>query len=179
MCILTDSEITSMTSAGLLISGGFSDSSVTPNGYDLRIRTIFLPGAVPETSDDVEIPPHSWFAVSTLEKVTLPDSISAQLWIRSSYARKGILGSFGKVDAGFSGTLPLSFYNASSKAVRLVAGERVAQIVFERLCGKTERDYASRSGNYQDQSGVTLQPRPVSGPSSSADGKSPPPENSS
>ncbi len=179
MCILTDAEITSMAAAGLLISETFSSHSVTPNGYDLRIRTLRLPDAPQEVSGDAEIPARSWFVVSTLEKITLPDDISAQLWIRSSYARKGIFGSFGKVDAGFSGTLTLSFFNASSGAVRLSGGERVAQIVFERLCGKTEKNYASRSGNYQEQKDITLEPRAFSGSSSAAGGKSPPPGNNS
>ncbi|MDH2905341.1 MAG: dCTP deaminase [Methanomassiliicoccales archaeon] len=182
MCILTDSEIISMATSGLLISDGFSGSSVTPNGYDLRIQTMLLPETAHETSHDAEIPPHSWFVVSTLEKITLPGNISAQLWIRSSYARKGLFGSFGKVDAGFSGTLTLSFFNASSKSIRLTGGERVAQIVFERLCSNTDRDYASRSGNYQNQAGITLEPperAPVRTSSSGADGKSLPPESSS
>ncbi len=178
MCVLSDSEIIYFASEGKLISNGFIESSVTPNGYDLRIETLMLPDVLPDASAGIDIPPHSWFAASTMEKVTLPGDISAQLWIRSSYARKGIIGSFGKVDAGFSGTLTLSFYNASSKAIRLARGERVAQIVFERLCANTDRDYESRSGNYQNQSGVTLEPRSVSGSSSAGNGISRRQENS-
>src|SRR6267143_971242 len=85
-----------------------------------------------------------------------PD-ITAQLWLRTTWARKGVLASFGKVDAGFRGTLTLAAWNANASApLELRIGERFAQIVFEDLTSPAERAYAERSGHYQDQRGVRL-----------------------
>jgi dCTP deaminase len=78
------------------------------------------------------------------------------MFTRSSFARRGILGSFGFVDAGFRGQLTLSFYNSSSDPLKLKAGDRIAQIVFHRIDQPVERNYEQRSGNYQNSSGITV-----------------------
>jgi len=157
MCILSDSQILRLASEGKLIAAGFSEQSLTPNGYDLRVSEVMLPDRSKESSGVARIPSLSRFAVSTIEKVLLPADITAQLWLRSSYARRGIMGSFGKVDAGFFGTLTLSFFNSSSEELMLERGDRITQIVFEKMCGEAERGYDSRSGHYQNQSEIRLE----------------------
>ena len=69
---------------------------------------------------------------------------------------ESISRSFGKVDAGFHGTLTLSAYNASEKEVEIPIGDRFAQIVFEMLITVSAKTYEKRSGNYQGQRGVNL-----------------------
>ena len=84
----------------------FYDGSITPNGYDLRIAEISIPDSGLKITDGkVKIPPKTMFYVSTIEKVELPNYISAQLWLRTSWIRKGIIAGLGKVDAGFKVTL--------------------------------------------------------------------------
>jgi dCTP deaminase len=82
--------------------------------------------------------------------------VTSQLWIRSSYARKGVLASFGKVDAGFQGTLTFGCFNASHEALEIPIGDRFCQIVFEKLEHEPKALYQQRSGTYQNQRGVTL-----------------------
>ena len=65
------------------------------------------------------------------------------------------MATFGKVDAGFDGTLTLASFNTDTEDVTISIGETYAQIVFETLLEKAEMDYGERSGNYQNQSGVT------------------------
>lgn len=156
MCVLSDRDIEAMVRSGLLISSDYSPSCLTPNGYDLRISRISVQGG--NDVDSAAVQPGQWFAISTLETVKLPGNVSGQLWVRSTYARKGIITSFGKVDAGFSGTLTLTGYNASLSPVTLSAGERFAQLVFERLSSMPSAGYAEKSGNYQGQKGITLKP---------------------
>ena len=67
------------------------------------------------------------------------------------------MSSFGKVDAGFEGTLTLSAFNSSDVDVVIPIGDRFAQIVFEWLDAPSEKVYAERSGNYQGQRGVRLE----------------------
>lgn len=157
MTVLSDGGILKAMKAGELAIENFIEKNLTPNGYDLTIAEIKV-GQDGETrkSGDVAVPPGAWFAVSTLEYVKCGPQITTQLWIRTSWARKGIVSSFGKVDAGFEGTLTLSAYNSSDREVVIPIGQRFAQIIFERLDAPSEKVYAQRSGNYQGQRGVKL-----------------------
>jgi dCTP deaminase len=66
------------------------------------------------------------------------------------------MASFGKVDAGFHGTLTLSCFNASDENVEIPIGDRFSQIVFERLESKPSELYEKKSGSYHKQRGITL-----------------------
>ena len=158
MCILSDREISALAAGNQLIVENYSESSLTPNGYDLRIASVQIgdEGSLP--TEEADIPAGRWFAVSTMEKLGLPHDIAAQLWIRSTFARKGVIASFGKVDAGFTGVLTLTGFNASSKTLRLTRETRFVQVIFEKLCTPSENGYAQRSGNYQGQDRLTLEP---------------------
>ncbi|AAT42715.1 dCTP deaminase [Picrophilus oshimae] len=143
--MLNDLEIINMAKRSLLISKNFDEKCLTPNGYDLRINDI-IPGN--------DIKKGTVFFVSSYEEIKLPDNIIGLLFIRSSFARKGIFGSFGVVDAGYMGNLTLSFYNALND-VKIERYERIVQIVFERI-EKPEKTYSERSGNYYGKSGINL-----------------------
>lgn len=156
MSTLNDKDILALVSDGKLISEGFTDGSVTPNGYDLRVNTIRVHG---KELDNAVIPPKAHFLVSTVEFLYLPSDLVGQIWIRSSFARTGIIGSFGVVDAGFRGNLTLSFLNAGEENLKLSHEERIAQIVFHKLESNSGRDYSERSGNYQNSRGITVKGR--------------------
>lgn len=156
MATLSDREILSMTLKGELISENFLESSLTPNGYDLRVQDIRIGGS---ETDEAIINPGNHFLASTMEFMALPDDVIGQIWIRSSFARRGIMGSFGAVDAGFHGTLTLSFLNAGDSPLELKAGERIAQIVFHRLESIPQKAYEERSGNFQNSRGITIKGR--------------------
>lgn len=158
MCVLPDHEILRALSEGGMGIDGFSDRCLTPNGYDLRIAEVSIDRSVIREGE-VEIPPGKLFFVSTLERVTLPGDMTAQLWLRTSWIRKGLIAGLGKVDAGFSGTLTFSAINLSDMTVRIPLGERFVQIVFERMDSASALTYERRSGNYQGQEGITLEPR--------------------
>ena len=159
MTVLSDIDIAHGLSTGYLGISNFSQRGLTPNGYDLRIAEISVRGD-PEIKKEgtVKIPPRTMFYVSTVERVRLPADLCAQLWLRTTWIRKGIMGAFGKIDAGFEGTLTLGAFNASDDTVELPIGERFCQMVFEKLSCCSGKDYSERSGNYQGQTGVTLDP---------------------
>lgn len=154
--ILSDRDIVEMLMKGDLKIVPFSEENLTPNGYDLSIGEIYIR----KTNEHVRegkiiIPPLTWFAISTMEFVDLSNRITAQLWIRSSYARKGVFASFGKVDAGFRGNLTIGCFNADRK-LEIGIGDKFCQIVFELLEREAEKTYEKRSGHYQDQKGIRL-----------------------
>jgi len=158
MAVLSDLDIEQALQQGALGIEPFVQKNLTPNGYDLSIEEVFIRKTDQHIKKGIAvIPPLTWFAISTKEFVKMGPQITSQLWIRSSYARKGILASFGKVDAGFHGTLTFGCFNAGDTDVEIPIGDRFCQIVFEHLEQAPKALYHERSGTYQNQRGVTLQ----------------------
>lgn len=146
--ILSDTDIIRARQRGDLSIHPFNEERLTPNGYDLSIQEIMVDG---ETSQRAAVPPLTWFAVATREYLRLPHH-AAQLWIRSSYARKGVLASFGKVDVGFEGTLTLAFFNTGQE-IELQHDDTICQVVFEKMMSAPRQRYA---GKYKGQQSITL-----------------------
>lgn len=160
MPVLSDAGLKRLLGSAELSIEPFKEANLTPNGYDLTVAEVMLPGAGLSVREGrLQVPPGVWFLVGTLERVKLGRRLAGQLWIRSSWARKGIIGSFGKVDAGFEGTLTLSAFNASHANVELAIGSTFAQIVFEELGSEAEASYAERSGHFQAQNEIRLETR--------------------
>tara|TARA_B100002051_G_scaffold157287_1_gene148770 strand:- start:386 stop:865 length:480 start_codon:yes stop_codon:yes gene_type:complete len=155
MSILSDEAILAALDVGQIEIEPFDSENLTPNGYDLSIKEIEIPKGRKVTDGELIIPVGKRFAVSTKERIACGPNVCAQLWLRTSWARKGIMCSFGKIDSGFDGTLTLLGFNSGEKDVKLVTGETFAQMVFEMMTGPATSLYSERSGNYQNQSGVT------------------------
>ena len=158
VAVLSDADILARRADGTLGLDPFEERCLTPNGYDLRIAEVMLPdeGSDVYREGKVVVPPGARFLVSTVERVRMPGDVCGSLWLRSSYARRGVFGSFGKVEAGFEGTLTVGGLNASRQPLEVPIGDRFCQLVFERMESAPRRTYAQRSGNYQGQSGITL-----------------------
>ena len=146
--ILSDADIVRARQHDDLSIEPFAEEQLTPNGYDLSIMEIMVDG---ETSRQATIPPLTWFAVATREYLRLPRH-AAQLWIRSSYARRGVMASFGKVDIGFEGTLTLACFNTRQE-LELREDDTFCQIVFEEMASAPRKRYA---GKYKGQQNITL-----------------------
>lgn len=157
MTILSDMDIKNSIDKNDLSIEPFDEKNLTPNGYDLSIDEIFIKKSDKHIKEGIAtIPPLTWFAISTKEFVKMGQEITSQLWIRSSYARKGVMASFGKVDAGFHGTLTISCFNSNDEPLEIPIGDRFCQIVFENLSSKPTEPYDKKSGNYQNQRGIKL-----------------------
>ncbi|KYK24458.1 hypothetical protein AYK24_06120 [Thermoplasmatales archaeon SG8-52-4] len=157
MSILSDRDIKRSIDDSSLGIEPFIEKNLTPNGYDLSIDEVYIR----KTDDHIKegiavIPPLTWFAISTKEFVKMGPQITSQLWIRSSYARKGVMVSFGKVDAGFHGTLTISCFNSNDEPLEIPIGDRFCQIVFENMESTPSELYDKKSGTYQNQRGVKL-----------------------
>ena len=155
MTVLSDEAILSALDVGELEIEPFNAENLTPNGYDLTIKEIEIPEGARTSNGDLIIPPGKRFAVSTKERVACGPNLCAQLWLRTSWARKGIVCSFGKIDSGFNGTLTLLGFNSSEMNVTLSTDVTFAQMVFEVMTGPAASLYSERSGNYQNQEGIT------------------------
>ncbi len=155
MCILSDRDILEGMDKGILSIEPFNRDNLTSNGFDLSIGQVLLvPGGEPIKEGTVLVPAQSWFAIGTREYVKFSGLVAGSLWIRSSWARKGVLASFGKVDAGFEGTLTLSAYNSKNEEIEIPIGNTFAQLVFERMCSEPLNKY---DGAYKGQVDIKLE----------------------
>ena len=153
--ILSDTQIEELMEEGELGIDDYKDENLTPNGYDLTISEISIGGDDSFKEGIVKIPGDTWFAVSTEEYVRFPSNVAGELWIRTTWARRGVISSFGMIDAGFEGNLTLSAYNSGDE-LDIEIGDTFAQVVFHLLSKGSEKLYHERSGNYQGSEGVTL-----------------------
>ncbi|MBN1390324.1 MAG: dCTP deaminase [Candidatus Thermoplasmatota archaeon] len=157
MVVLSDHDIVSRLERGAMRIEPFRERNLTPNGYDLTISEVYTRN--PEgkvTIGQVYLAPGDWCLVSTGEFLEIPPDLCGNLWMRSSFIRKGLTGGFGVVDAGFKGTLTFSVTNLGPEGVSLPIGERICQLVLVKLSSSPQQLYEDRSGTYQGQTGVTL-----------------------
>jgi len=160
MAVLSDADIIDMLAKGSLKIECYQESNLTPNGYDVTVEEVYIPSTGKRFSEGTaSIPGSSWFVVGTKEYLMLPPDLVGEIWIRTTWARRGVLSSFGRIDAGFHGNLTFSAYNVSKESIEVCIGDRFAQVVFSELRSPSRRSYDERSGNYQGQRGITLEPR--------------------
>ena len=155
MTVLSDKSIVKLIANKEIIIEPFKETNLTPNGYDLTVSEIEIPNREKISKGKLRIPTNHRFAISTKEIISCGQNHCAQLWLRTSWARKGIICSFGKIDSGFKGNLTLLGLNSSEDEVNIEIGNTFAQIVFEKLSTPADELYSDRSGNYQNQKGVT------------------------
>lgn len=96
-----------------------------------------------------ELAPGEYVLASTLEKISLhePD-IMGVLYPRSSVNRRGLaVDMTGIVDAHYSGNLMIPIHNkTTSQIIRIYPGERICQLVFQKLTQPLERSDALLHG---------------------------------
>jgi dCTP deaminase len=158
MPVWSDSDFLQAVEDGTFKSTPWKPEDLTPNGLDLRIAHVLVPGrdAEPISKGTVNVPPMTRFVIGTAEFLEMPADAVGSLWLRSSYARRGVLASFGKVDAGFHGNLTVGAFNASHETLEIPVGDRFCQMVMEDLATPPRATYDQKSGNYQGQRGITL-----------------------
>ncbi len=81
------------------------------------------------------IKPGQQYIVSTIEKVNLPQDITANFWLRSTLYRSGIILSGGNVAPGYSGELSFTLFNSGKSNVTIELGARIIHILFYRVEG--------------------------------------------
>lgn len=158
MTILSDQNIIDLLQRGTLRIDPFREKNLTPNGYDLTVSEVYYRDPEAKvTIGQAYLDPGMWCLVSTNERIEMPPDLGANLWLRTTFLRKGLMGGFGMVDAGFKGTLTVSMANAGPERIAIPIGERLFQIVFLKLSSPPGKLYEERSGTYQGQNGVTLE----------------------
>lgn len=92
-------------------------------------------------AEDAVVPARSRQAVGTGIAVMLPSGYAALFWDRSGLAfKEGITVLGGVIDASYRGEYRVLLYNTSDKEVAVKRGERIAQMLIQRveLCAVIE-----------------------------------------
>lgn len=137
-----------MKHGGLSFSPDLSDDQFQQNGIDMILA---------ETETNA-LEQGEFCLGRTREIITMPNDLAAQVELRSTWARKGLILPPTVIDAGFSGTVTLEiacFKPWSSRgmpySITLPVGHRFAHIVFEKLTSPAD----PYRGKYQNQFDIT------------------------
>ena len=105
-------------------------------------------------SGGVSLAPGEFALCSTLERITLGDSVAARFEGKSSLGRLGLLThvTAGFIDPGFTGTVTVELKNLSNREIILRPGMYIGQLCFFRLDSPADQPYA---GHYNGQTGAT------------------------
>lgn len=87
-------------------------------------------------NQSIIIKPGESFLVTTIEKVNIPDNLTANMWLRSTLYRSGIILSGGNVAPGYSGELSFLLFNAGKVKVKIELGARIVHILFWEVSGE-------------------------------------------
>lgn len=172
--VLSDVDIIERVGEGNLVIDPYEEDNVEPASVDLRLGRSFkkaigttgngvLTLAGSEEIDwrsmheSVILQPGDFVLATTRESVGIPDDMVASVLGRSSLGRLGVSvhQTAGYIDPGFDGQITLELSNHGPAAIRLEAGQRICQIVFEELSSPALEPYGHEDSQYQNQSGAT------------------------
>ena len=132
ICLLNDNSA---------IPRAFSESA---SGYDLYA---YLPGSAVQIGQEPS-------RIPTGIALAVPPGIDVQIRPRSGLSSKGVLTTFGTVDADYRGEIYVTMYAASPKIKHLVQhGDRIAQLVFSQLIPVHFEAMESLSGTIRGSGG--------------------------
>jgi dUTP pyrophosphatase len=98
-------------------------SRATKNSAGLDLRSI----------GDVEIPPGEWRPCKTGLAVEIPRGLYGRIAPRSGMATKGIDVLAGVIDSDYRGEIICILINHSKDAALIKEGDRIAQLIVERI----------------------------------------------
>lgn len=165
--ILSHDAILTEIGSGNISIDPYEEAAVGPASIDLRLggelRVLETGGQAIDISEDIDVRDHSRVVAldggyelapgetvlgMTHEHVRLAANISARLEGRSRFARVGLLVhvSAGFVSPGVDNRQVLEISNLAARPLRLLAGTRICQMIFERTEGS-----ALYRGRFADQ----------------------------
>lgn len=156
--ILVDTQIKAAIESGEIILENFSENSLQPASYDMRI------GEEGFTSDSkvvtnikekgvLVLKRGDFGVVSTHEIIELPSDYTARIGLRSYFSRKGLVATTGpQIDPGYRGKLFIGLINLSPSDLALTYKQPFCTIELHKLEEPASNPY---DGPYQDQLELT------------------------
>lgn len=144
-----DHEIREAMGDGDLVIEDFSEESLQPASYDLRVGSKVLASHSDREIDLSErgstpIKAGEFALLNTYERVEFSSETAGHIGIRSYYTRKGLILLAGsQIDPGYEGHLTLGVYNASPRDFTIEYKEPFSTVEFIRLSEPVEEPYNS------------------------------------
>lgn len=136
----------------------FTDENVQPASVDLTLGEEFIRNGEQWWVEEWDMSPGEFMLATTVETVSLPNNLAAQVSGKSSLMRKGlqVCNDAGYIDPGFKGQITLELKNLGHEVIRLVPGQLICQLVFTLMSSPAEFPYGSSGlkSHYQNQQGV-------------------------
>lgn len=161
--ILSDIDIRKMLKKGIIKIEPFDESQIGPASVDLTLsdewyffkdeysrrivdlsKTGFAEAFEMKKANEITLKPGELCLGKTLEKLTIPRNVMGKLEGRSRYARMGVIihTTSALVQPGSDNHQVLEIVNLAPFPIKLHAGMRISQVVFELLQSPTSRPYA-------------------------------------
>lgn len=172
--ISTEDENQSRKDLNFLYINPIQTADIQPASVDLHLDAKILadtgdcelikpgqttPGyhSVDITNEPYVLFPKQFILASTVEEVSLNETVSGLVIGKSSLMRLGLTVAPGLIDPGFRGTITLEIFNASNNRIELTAGMPITQLVTFILADPAYRKYGDQNlqSKYQDQKGPT------------------------
>lgn len=167
MSILSDASILERIESGDLNISPIVDmeTQLQPGSFDIRLGPEYTNEHTDETFDARErddemlvFEPNTLYLAHTLETITMPDDLCAQVSGRSTIGREGAMIHItaGWIDAGFEGDITLEVYLVANETLEIPHGARIGQIVFHEMDRPAQIPYGEKDDSkYQGQEGPT------------------------
>lgn len=149
--ILSDIEIRRRVSTGEIGIDPFLDDSLSPNGIDLRIgdKALDMNNEIEfNATDGFTGKADTFYLMSTLERISLPMNVVGFIFLKSTWARMGVLIPPTVVDAGYGGILSL-IIRIGPRPIELRKGIRIWHFIMEESYVST-----GYKGKYQNSNGL-------------------------
>ena len=109
--------------------------------------------------DSLVLQPGCFALGVSMERISMPDNVTAVCMAKSSLARMALSLSVTPIEASWSGFITLEIHNLSPHPVLLYAGMGAMQLIFHEGEERPMVTYADRGGKYQDQPAVPVASR--------------------
>ena len=90
-----------------------------------------------DKKQSIVIKPGESYLVTTREKVNMPENLTANMWLRGTLYRTGLILSGGNVAPGYCGELSFLLHNPGPCEMEIELGARIVHILFYEVTGKS------------------------------------------
>lgn len=145
---LPDDDIRELISKDVLSDA--AEDNVQLVSYDLRTKE-FHEGD--HRCNSIDLKPGNSIFVSTIEVINLPTYLVAQVSLRNSWIRKGLLLDSPVYFPGHKTHIYFRLTNLAGETVRLKKEEGIAQVYFLKIDGNVSKGY---EGNFSDENNASI-----------------------
>ena len=145
--VLVDHQIEARVDNNGLIDS-YDKSCLTNIGYDLRVKNFYASRDDEKGVKKVTLLPNESVFVESVETVTVPKDLLAQVVLKNSRIRLGLSLDSPVYQPGHKTRIYFRLTNVSADEITLTEDEKYATVIFEKLAAEPEHPYA---GAFKDE----------------------------